>query len=169
MLGYPGAGKTTVSRLICDLTDAVHIWSDHERRAMFNQPTHSKAESDKLYAYLNRRTKELLSDGRSVVFDTSFNHLKDREHLRRIADDAQAKTILVWVNTPLDLARARAVHDSHALDNHYPEAMSEAEFERIARHLEPPQADESFYAIDGEKISREAVEKLLTRAGVILS
>jgi predicted kinase len=68
MLGYPGAGKTTISKEITKRTGAVHLWADHERRAMFSEPCHSKAESDELYAALNTRTDQLLGEGSSVVF-----------------------------------------------------------------------------------------------------
>ncbi len=44
MLGYPGAGKTTTAKLIAELTGAVHLWADAERRRMFDVPTYSHAE-----------------------------------------------------------------------------------------------------------------------------
>lgn len=164
MLGYPGAGKTTVSRKIAELTGAVHLWADHERRAMFQEPTHSKAESDKLYAHLNRRTDELLSRGKSVIFDTSFNHFTDREYLRTIAAKHGARTVLLWLSTPRHTAQARAVDIAHAEHNKYEQTMSLAEFNRIADHLEPPHPPEHAIEIDGTNFDETILRQKLSLA-----
>lgn len=168
MLGYPGAGKTTIAREIARQTGAIHLWADHERRAMFAKPTHSRAESNRLYSNLNDRTRYLLSHGQSVVFDTSFNHYADREHLRRLATESHAKTVLVWVNTPLEVARSRAVNTAHAERNHYEEAMSETAFNRIVSHLEPPKPQEGAVLVNDTDLDEsrlsQTVASLLTQA-----
>ena len=69
LVGYPGAGKTTVARIIAETTDAVHLWADRERLKMFGTPRHSAAENTRLYAYLNKLTEQLLGEGKSVIFD----------------------------------------------------------------------------------------------------
>ena len=167
MLGYPGAGKTTTSKLIAKLTGAKHLWADHERRAMFVDPTHSKTESDQLYAQLNKQTEELLSQGHSVVFDTSFNHFADREYLRRIAAKHNARVLLIWLDTSLATAKSRAVDKSHAEHNKYSQSMSDEEFNRIARHLEPPRPQESAIEFDGNQISEQTVEAMLRSNDVL--
>ncbi|MCA9344723.1 AAA family ATPase, partial [Candidatus Saccharibacteria bacterium] len=83
MLGYPGAGKTTAAKIISELTGAVHIWADHERRQMHDSDNYVQVERTaefniKLYDSLNKRSVELLKQGKSVVYDAAFNHLKDR-------------------------------------------------------------------------------------------
>lgn len=161
MLGYPGAGKTAISRQIAELTGAVHLWADHERRSMFTTPTHSKDESDELYAHLDEKTDSLLAEGKSVIFDTSFNHFKDREHLRQIAAKHNAKTTLIWVNTPKAIAKARAVATEHATHNDYPQTMSPDDFKGIAEHLEPPRPEESALRVDGSIITDDTAEDLL--------
>lgn len=162
MLGYPGAGKTTVSRELAKLTGATHIWADHERRTMFNEPTHSKSESDELYAQLNQRTDELLGAGKSVIFDTSFNHFTDREYLRSMAAKYHAKPVVIWLTTPRELAKERATNSNHAEDNHYDQTMSVEDFERIANHLEPPHPDEAVIEIDGTKLSEAELKQKLS-------
>ena len=79
MLGYPGAGKTTTSKVIHALSGAVHLWADQIRRERFGAPTYSHEENLELYDYLNELTSELLRTGQSVIFDTNFNFYKDRE------------------------------------------------------------------------------------------
>ena len=159
-VGYPGAGKTTVSKVIEEATGAMHIWSDQERQKMFDSPTHSRQESNELYAYLNEQTRDLLSDGKSVIFDTNFNHKKDRDHLKQIAEQNGAETIIVWVNTPVDLARERAVH-SQILRNGYDFTMSKEQFNEIASKLEEPEESEKVLKIDGTKVDDSEIRRLL--------
>ena len=163
-VGYPGAGKTTIAKHIEDLTGAVHIWADRERQIMFGHPTHSRDESHELYDYLNSATARLLDDGESVIFDTNFNFRKDRDHLRQIAAEHGAEAVVVWVTTPKELAKRRAIEESDGDGQHtrlYGN-MDEAVFERIAGHLEPPSDDEKVLKIDGTEIDRDTVAGLLS-------
>ena len=70
-VGYPGAGKTTASKIIAQHTGATHLWADHVRGKMFERPLHSVDESHQLYERLNQRTAELLAAGQSVIYDTT--------------------------------------------------------------------------------------------------
>jgi adenylate kinase family enzyme len=127
---------------------------------MFGTPTHSNKENDALYASLNEQTAQLLAEGKSVIFDTNFNFVKDRLYLRTIADRCGAETTVIWVATPKTVAKARAVRDSN-LRNGYKFLMSEGEFDTIASHLEPPSKDEKVVKIDGVKLDRAALIQLL--------
>ncbi len=160
LVGYPGSGKTTVARIIHEHTGATHIWTDWERRSMFEQPTHSPDENTKLYGYLNSMTEQLLADGKSVVFDTSFNFLKDREHLRSLAAAQGADTVVIWVTTNKALSKKRAL-EGGATRNGYDMPLSEEQFERIAGHLQPPLKDEKVLKIDGTNVDKQALISLL--------
>lgn len=159
-MGYPGAGKTSIARLIAEKSDAVHLWSDMERHKMFDDPTHSEEESVALYDYLNHRTQELLSQGYSVVFDTNFNFQADREKLREIASAQGADTVVIWVTTPAKIAKDRAVRAGE-MRNGYHKNMSDEEFEAISAKLERPAKNEKVIKIDGAKLDPEAAVRLL--------
>jgi predicted kinase len=160
LVGYPGAGKTTVSKIIAKATGAEHIWADHERLKMFGQPTHSQSESKELYDHLNLETDRLLAQGRSIIFDTNFNFYDDRSHLRAIAKKHGANTTVVWITTPRDVAKQRAVHDQN-LRNGYEFPLSDDDFERMASNLQPPEEAENVIKIDGSQIDSSVVKKLL--------
>jgi predicted kinase len=156
-VGYPGAGKTTVAKIIAEVTGADHIWADKERRERFGEPTHDHQESIELYDQLNAQTERLLSAGKSVIFDTNFNFYADREHLRAIAATHHVPTIIVWVNTPLEIAKARAI-DNSITRNGYPNSMTAQQFDEIASKLEEPQSDsEIIIKIDGTRVDEQTV------------
>lgn len=158
MLGYPGSGKTTASKIIHELTGGVHLWADKIRNERHTNPTHSHQENLDLYNYLNEMTAELLATGQSVIFDTAFNFYKDREYLRSIASDHDARVILIWVITEKELAKQRATHENHADENLYPYIMPEERFERIVNDFELPHPNERCIKLDGTKITKKYVK-----------
>lgn len=160
-VGYPGAGKTTIAQLIHEATGAVHLWADHERHHLFSEVTHSKDESQELYTRLNGQTEALLAEGKSVIFDTNFNFRADRDHLRHIADKYDVETVVIWVNTPRELANKRAVEDSHGRDTRIWGNMPSETFERLADNLQTPDDNENFITVDGTNIDPEAVTRQL--------
>ena len=160
MVGYPGAGKTTVARVINDYNGATHLWADAERHKLFPEPTHSKEESEQLYDKLNAAAAYLLANGKSVIFDTNFNFLADRQKLRDIAVDQGADARIIWVDTPVDIAKKRAVHTNDTR-NGYARTMTEEQFDTIVSKLEPPTKDEKIIKIDGTKLDAESVTRLL--------
>lgn len=161
MLGYPGSGKTTTSKIIHELTGADHLWADRIRNRMYPRPTHSAEENIELYNYMNTMTANLLAAGHSVIFDTGFNFYKDRLYLKSIADDRGADTVVVWIQTDKNVAKRRATDESHAQRNTYPDTMTTEIFEHIAGGLEMPRPDEPLVIIEGPKISRNYVKERL--------
>lgn len=161
MLGYPGSGKTTVSSMLHELTGAVHVWADHERRERFGEPTYSHEETVKLYNSLNDKTATLLQQGKSVIYDTNFNFYKDRERLRHIAHEHGARAVVVWVKTPKDIARNRAVHEAHKHPTRILGEMPLHYFERISNNLQSPRPDEQVIALTGVDVTKETVTQAL--------
>lgn len=161
MLGYPGAGKTTAARVISQLTGAKHLWADAERRELFGTPTYSETENAQLYDRMNTEAAELLGAGTGVVFDTGFNKRADRDHLRSLAEQAGAKTQLIWVTVDPITARERATKDAHLQDSRALGNMTTGDFERLRNKLEPPQSDEPYTELDGTKITPDYVAKQL--------
>lgn len=159
-VGSPGAGKTTVAKLLTEKTGAVHLWADRARRDMFDRPTHTPEESRQLYEHLNDETSQLLASGMSVIFDTNFNFRADREYLRHLADEQGVDTVVLWLVTPVELARKRAI-DTENLRNGYDQAMTPERFDAIVCKLEEPTKDENPIKIDGTKLDWPATIRQL--------
>lgn len=168
MLGYPGAGKTTIARIIHELTGAVHIWEDQVRLEQFPRPVFSGAENDALHNHLNTLTGELLAAGKSVIYDTSFNAYEDRERMYHIADAAEAETKLIWVKTDKRVAHGRATKNAAAQPTRILATvlgdMDQQTFDRLSGKLEPPHDDEPHIAIDGTETTAEHIKSLLAHS-----
>lgn len=159
-IGYPGAGKTTTAKVVAEQTGAVHLWADVERHKLFTDPNHSLKESNVLYEQLNTEADSLLSSGKSVAYDTNFNFRSDRQKLSDIAAKHAAETIVLWITTPLEVARQRAVGE-HIIRNDYAMHMSNEQFDAIVAKLEPPTSDEKVIKIDGTKLDQQQIVSLL--------
>lgn len=160
-VGYPGAGKTTIAKYINQKTGAHHLWADKERQRMFSIVTHSIEESKTLYAKLNQQTKQQLTQGTSVIFDTNFNYFSDRQLMRQLAAAHNAKLVIMWLTTPIAIAKSRALHQTHRDRNGYLVTMSEAEFIALTSRLETPSVDEQATKIDGAKIDYSLLDQIL--------
>jgi predicted kinase len=163
MFGYPGAGKTTAAEIIHKLTGAVHLSSDKARFDMFSQPNFDQREHDELYKALDQKTEQLLKDGQSVIYDANLNRLKHRQDKYDIGSQTGAKVVLLWVQTPKDIAKERA---SHLSRQHLwpPNETSSKLFDRIAGLIEEPGANEPYVAIDGTKLDIEHIREELKAA-----
>lgn len=96
-----------------------------------------------------------------MIFDTNFNYTKDRELLRKIATKHGAEMALIWVKTPLETAKRRAVEDAHGQDGRVWGNMSSQDFERISSHLQPPTPDEQPIIFDGTNLDVNEVKQKL--------
>lgn len=152
MLGYPGAGKTTIARLLSELTGAYHLSSDEIRAQLFQKPTFSATEHQQLYEYLDQLTATALEAGQDVIYDANLNRKLHRQQKYDICRRVGAEATLTWVKTPRQLAKDRASHDSR--QHLWPQNESaDAMFERIANLIEAPLANEPHLVIDGTKVT----------------
>lgn len=167
MVGYPGSGKTTISKLINELTGAEHLWADHLRREKSNPPTYSHQENVELYDHMNKMTEELLKSGKSVVFDTNFNFFQDRDHLRKIAAKHGAREVTIWVTTPYELSKTRATQALLPQETRLLGTMPLRIFKRLSHNLQPPSDDENTISINGSDVSLALVKGKLAGAGLL--
>lgn len=160
-MGYPGAGKTTVARIITQATEGVHLWADFERHVLFDTVTHSREESRVLYDHLNHTADELLAQGKCVIYDTNFNFRADRDKLRAIAARHDAETVVIWMTTDRELARRRATEESTDQETRIWGNMELRDFDRLSDHLQEPDSDEQVVQIDGTNVDEAVIRDKL--------
>ncbi|MFT4532094.1 MAG: putative kinase [Candidatus Saccharimonadales bacterium] len=160
LMGLPGSGKTTLSKMIQDITGAKRVSSDESRLEIFDNPCFSQKEHDELYALLDHNVKHLLEDGQDVIYDANLNRRHHREEKYTLADKYDAKVVLWLLSTPGELSKKRRLSEhNHNLipDGETPENM----FDRIQNVFEPPGDDETHVNIDGSDIDIATVRSNL--------
>ena len=163
MLGLPGAGKTTAASEIAKQTHAVHISSDDERRKLFKKSNFTQDEHTELYQHIEKNVEKLLSEGKSVIYDANLNRLEHRIEKYTLASKFNLKTILIWVQTPKELAKKRRVQHEPQPDLTPQDESPESMFDRIAGVFEAPlPANEEFVIIDGQHVNAESIRVMLS-------
>lgn len=157
-MGNPGAGKTTVSEILAELTGAVHLNSDNFRQHMFSQPLFSKAEHVTLYGALDYLTELILKSGKSVIYDANLNRFIHRKEKYLVCKKVNAKSQLIWVNTDEKLSKERATEKAMEDPMHRPYGnMPLKMFQRIVSQIEVPDKNEHYVQIDGHAVTKESV------------
>ncbi len=151
LMGLPGSGKSTLAKRLQEATGAVKLSSDELRLVFFPKPTFSQAEHDVLYQILDNTTEQLLKAGLDVIYDANLNRRIHRTEKYDLANKYSAKTVLWWLSTPADLSKQRRLDaQNHILipNGDTPENL----FDRVARVLEEPTADELCLTVDGTTV-----------------
>ncbi len=161
MMGYPGAGKTTVAEIIAGLTGAEQLSSDKIRLELFPNPSFNDFEHEALYKEIDRRTQRLLEERKSVIYDANLNRLRHRREKYAICEKVGATPVLIWVQTPREVAKQRALHESRAQLVPDDESL-ESMFERISEIIEQPDSSEKPVIIEGVNVSESIVRKKLS-------
>ncbi len=161
MLGYPGSGKTTVAEMIARLTGAVQLSSDKIRLRHFPRPTFSEAEHRELYQAIDAQTEELLRAGKSVIYDANLNRYIHRQEKYDICKRTGATPVLIWIQTPQDLAKRRATQEADDDPKRPYGNLDEAVFDRLARQIEPPRDNENPIVIEGVTTTEAIVRQKL--------
>lgn len=164
MLGYPGAGKTTIAAVIQRLTGATHLNSDVIRLELFPQPDFTQAEHDKLYQEINRRTAELLTAGKDVIYDANLNRKMHRQEKYDLCRQIGARPLLIWVQIAKPTAKQRRIDDtaSHKLVPRHEDPATM--FDRLVDVFEEPDADEPYVVLDGTNPDESTIKAMLALA-----
>jgi len=151
MLGFLGSGKSYVSRWLTPHAGAVYLRADELRLAMFGADRADlyTPENKALVNNANNYAMEqiLKSSQANVVLDANNNARQVRRSIAETTKALDATPIVVWVKTPLDIAKRRTeertITEGHVLFE--PNLV-----EKMAKRLEAPETDELVIIIDGQ-------------------
>jgi predicted kinase len=170
MLGYLGSGKSYVSRWLALHVGAVHLRVDDLRLAMFG------ADRPELYTPENKTLvnnasqyamRQILKSGQAhVVHDANHNAKSVRRDITKMAAKHDGVAVVVWVQTPLEVAKERTevrkITEGHELFE--PNLV-----EKMAKRLEEPDGHEIVIIIDGQASASEQQESFDAQWAAITS
>lgn len=156
-LGYPGSGKTYFAKHLAEKMNIVRLNADATRVAAMG--TIEKArEFDRetgllnsiVFGVIDYATAQILESGNSVVCDYQHNERAFRLKRGALASKYGAKSVVVWLKTPRDIAVQRGAKRDELIDQrqHSLEKM-EALVDKYINLIEPPDDNELVIEIDG--------------------
>ena len=159
-IGPPGSGKTYFSTKLAARISAVRLSSDAVRLALFGsiENIEKLRRSDKesllytqVFGVIDYVSRQVLGVGQSVIIDAQAKRRSDRIKMTELAYEFDAKVIVVWIQTPPELATQRGMSRSVSDDSiRYSESQMQYFLADHAKVLEPPEYDENVIFIDGK-------------------
>jgi predicted kinase len=105
--GLPGTGKTYFCRRLAERLPFVILESDALRKQLFPAPAYSASESAYLFRAIYCLIEELLKKGAPVILDATNLAERHRERIYHIAEQVNARLVLVRVEAPPELVQQR--------------------------------------------------------------
>lgn len=147
--GKIAAGKTTLSNKLKNQPNTIVISEDKWLSALFSDEMKTVSDyvrhSKKLKSVMKPHIVNLLKAGTSVILDFPANRIVDRAWMRQIFEEAEVLHELHYLDVPDDICKQRLLkrneQGQHAFE------ATEAQFELITKHFEPPTQDEDFNII----------------------
>jgi predicted kinase len=150
LYGFPGSGKSYVSRNLAENLQIAHVSADRIRSELFEQPRYDTQENAIINHLMAYMTEEFLSAGVSVVYDSNALRLAQRRNLRILAQRHKAEFLLIWLQIDPDSAYTRTqTRDRRTSDDKYAEAHTPETFQRQLTGMQNPQG-ESYLVISGK-------------------
>jgi predicted kinase len=137
LCGLPGSGKSHFCRRLASRYPLASLISDALRKALFGQPTYSAEENRRLFAACHLVLSRLLARGIPTIFDATNLREAHRRQVYSIADEHNAKLILVQLQAPPAVVHERLQARVQAP---HPQDLSDAGpevYERMRHDVEP--------------------------------
>ena len=141
MCGLAFAGKSTLARKIAEYTDSKIIafdklWMEKDRE-------HPVPKGDEGWRFIRKvgqdEVAKALREGSSVVYDDNNVRFEHREELRKVAEEAGADSVVIYLNTLLDVIKAREQANRSTGERHEVEPEN---FQTVLEQMEPPSLSE---------------------------
>lgn len=150
LYGYPGAGKTHLSKNLSDSLHIAHVSSDRIRSELFQSPRYDAQENAVVTHLMNYMAEEFLASGVSVVYDTNALRLAQRRNLKELAKKHKAEFLLVWLQIDQETALYRVQNrDRRTSESKYAQPHTRESFMQHVINMQNPQS-EDYMVISGK-------------------
>lgn len=155
--GLPGTGKSYLSKRLAERVRFLVLESDALRKTLFSQPSYSFPESTQLFRTIHRLLRGLLGKGIPVILDATNLSDRFREQLYSIADQLNARLILVRVDAPPEVVYRRL--ESRQRDE---ESKSDADW-AVYRRMRPSvdRIQRNHYIVDTSQNITPVLDKIV--------
>jgi predicted kinase len=147
--GKAASGKTTLARKLAAQHAAALLCEDEWLtllEAKIDNLADFQRHAKRLRAALAPHATQLLKLGTSIVLDFAGNTPKDRAWVRSIFESAGANHMLHLIVASDELCKARLrLRNETRPEGLYYGTVTEAVFDAVTRHFEPPSAQEKFH------------------------
>lgn len=178
-VGIPGSGKTTFARQLAKRLDAVILSSDSIRIWMWGSrdaiPSsqhgiEEKRQANELtFGAMNYAANQVLSTGRSVIYDCNANRISERQEKHDIAKKQDAVSLVIRIKVPYEvsLTRVQLREDTHD-QRQMPLEKAQAVLKRFLDEIEEPTAKEKTIFIDGQQAFEQQIAEFQTQLKRVL-
>lgn len=143
MFGLPFSGKTTLAQKVADRLDAkllAYDWTWARIKPPEQVPELDNVEEwNEVLDVVYQDIKDELAKGRSVVFDHINHTLKDRDNLRRLAQEAGVRSAIIYLDVPLEVTQKRRAENLITKHRH---DVSSVNLEKVYRVWQKPAVNE---------------------------
>jgi predicted kinase len=171
LYGFPGSGKSYVSRNLSDEVQLAHVSGDRIRSELFENPRYDTQENAIVTHLMNYMTHEFLNAGVSVIYDTNSLRVTQRRTLRELARTNRAEYMLIWLQIDPDSAFARTQdRDRRTTDDRFAQPQDNNTFARMLSGMQNPQPGEDYLVISGKHTfttQKNAIVNRLYQIGLI--
>jgi len=173
-LGFPGSGKSYFAKQLAHKLAAVRLNGDSMKTALYS--SYDYIRSNGLIAEANQRgfsaidyaAEEILRAGHSVIYDANNNKRSIRKKHEALAEKYQALPIVVWVQSPAEVAKERATKRETAQDQpDFTEAQYEEALARATANFNEPDDNERVITLDGTIPFEEQYMSFATQLGAL--
>lgn len=142
--GIPFSGKSYLSQKLVNKFNFSRIDLDEIKFELFGKNVKDQdidqAGWDKIYQEMYRKIEKNLKLGKIVLNDTGNFTKHERDLVRQVANKLGLKTRVIYVDTPISIARERQQNNRNTNSRF---DVTDDDFESTIKEMEPPAADES--------------------------
>lgn len=125
----------------------LHIIADRLRFAIFTTPTYQPEEHKSVFRTMDYMAGEVLAKEMSVMYDANMSKAVHRQQKKELAAKCGANTVLLWFQTPFEVAWER-INERNTRQEPYVPFVGLDVLRRLQGEFEAP-LNEPHIAIDG--------------------